>query len=514
MESQVNGKRVAKNTLLLYFRMILIMCVSLYTSRVVLATLGVLDFGIYNVVGGLVAMFGVVTGALSAAVSRFMNIEMAKNDGVRLRKVFSAAFLIHILLAIIIVILAELVGPWFLANKMTIPADRLYAAYWVFHCSVITFAINLVRIPYDGCVIAHENMKLYAYLGILEAILKLAIVFLLTMFAFDKLIFYGLLMLGIVITIRGIYQFYCAKHYPESHFCRDIDYTLVKSMFGFTSWNMIGSASVVFADQGVNILINIFCGPIANAARGIAIQVKNAVNQFSNGFMTALNPQINKSYGACDLENYKQLMVNGSMFSVCLLMIISLPLMLERDFVLSIWLKEVPEFTSTFVLLIFFLTISDAFSNTFTTGLLATGKIKKLMLFVAGSRFMIFPISYIVLYLTHLPTLTVCVSIVISQICLFLHMFLLKEYIPIKPFTYYVKNVLPLLFIFGLTYYFTYCILINNMSEGFLRLVFVLVVSETILLPAIYIVGCDSSQRIFIKEIIYNVYKRYSKKNV
>lgn len=513
MGSQVNGKRVAKNTLFLYFRMILIMCVSLYTSRVVLATLGIQDFGIYNVVGGLVAMFGVVTGALSAAVSRFLNIEMGKNDDIRLRKVFSAAVFIHVLLAVIIVILAELVGPWFIANKMTIPADRLYAAHWVFHCSIITFAINLISVPYNGCIIAHENMKIYAYVSILEAILKLAIVFILTMFTYDKLILYGSLMLAIAISIRVIYQIYCAKHYPESHFCKDIDYTLVKSMFGFASWNMLGSTSVIFADQGVNILINIFCGPIANAARGIAIQVKNAVVQFSNGFMTALNPQITKSYGASDIENYKRLMVNGSMFSVSLLMIISLPLMLERDFVLSIWLKEVPEFTSTFVLLIFWLTISDAFSNTFTTGLLATGKIKKLMFLVAGSRFMIFPISYFVLYFTHIPTLTVCISIVISQIGLFLHLFLLKEYIPIKPFTYYVKDVLPLLFILGLTYFFTYYILINNMPEGFLRLVLVLVVSETILLPTIYIVGCNSSQRMFIKKTVYNVYKRYSKKN-
>ena len=505
MGSQVNGKRVAKNTLLLYFRMILIMCVSLYTSRVVLATLGIQDFGIYNVVGGLVAMFGVVTGALSAAVSRFLNIEMGKNDDVCLRKVFSAAVFIHILLSIIIVILAELVGPWFIANKMTIPADRLYAAHWVFHCSIISFAINLISVPYNGCIIAHENMKIYAYVSILEAILKLAIVFILTMFTYDKLILYGILMMGIAISIRVIYQFYCAKHYPESHFCKDIDYTLVKNMFGFASWNMLGSTSVIFADQGVNVLINVFCSPIANAARGIAMQVNNAINQFSTSFMTALNPQITKCYGANEMDTYKSLMINGSKLSVCLLMVISLPFMLERNYILSVWLKEVPEYTSTFVVLILLFTINEAFSHTFTTGLLATGKIKNLMLMVAGARLMNFPISMFVLYVYHRPEATIVVSIIISNICLLLRLYLLKKYIKISIFEYYSTVVIRTFAIFTLCNYVIKFFVTNMFEPSAFRFILSSLSAECLLIPAIYFFGCNSDQRQIIRSMLIKV---------
>ena len=257
-DNRENNKRIAKNTLLLYVRMLFTIVVSLYTSRIVLRTLGIEDFGIYSVVGGVVAMFGVVSASLSSAVSRYLNIEMGSKNEEKIKRIFSSAVTIHIFLAVTILVLAEVVGPWFISNKMTIPVDRIYAANWVFHCSILAFVINLISIPYNACVIAHENMKVFAYVSILEVFLKLAIVYVLLLFSIDKMILYAILTLCVALVIRVVYQLYCQQHYSESRFCFIFDYSLIKEMFGFASWNMIGSTSVILSDQGVNVLLNIF----------------------------------------------------------------------------------------------------------------------------------------------------------------------------------------------------------------------------------------------------------------
>lgn len=509
-----DNRRIARNTVFLYIRTIVILFITLYTSRVVLKTLGVVDFGIYNVVGGVVALFGLVSGALSAAVTRFLNVEMGRNNGQNLTNIFSSALTIHIALAIIIIIVAELIGPWFICNHMTIPQERITATLWVFHCSIITFAVNLFSVPYNACIIAHENMKVFAYISIVEAILKLLIVYILLLLSYDKLAVYGILMLCVAIIIRITYQVYCRKHYPESRFRLLFDWQIIRPMFGFTSWNMLGSTSVLLADQGVNILLNIFCNPIVNAARGIAMQVNHAINSFSSNFMTALNPQITKKYGANDLHRFKQMMFNGSRFAMCLLTLISLPLLVETEYILHLWLGEVPEYSANFVRLILLFSISESMSNTFTTGLLATGNVRKLMLTVALCRMMNFPLSYIGLIIFHQPEITMIISICISQINLLIRLQLLKSYIPVSIVNYYMRIGIPLCLTLIIPFIVSTSI-INNWESSFLRFISNCFTTSFLCLLCTAFIICSKSERIFlVNKLVAIVKEKFSNKPI
>lgn len=310
-----NNKRIAKNTLLLYFRMLFMMVVSLYTSRVVLNALGVEDFGIYNVVGGVVAMFSMLSGSLSAAITRFITYELGTGNQENLKKIFSSAVTIQLWLAILIIFLAEAVGVWFLNVKMNIPEIRMTAANWVFQFSVLTFAVNLISVPYNASIIAHERMSAFAYISILEAIGKLAIAFLVVVSSIDRLVFYAILMCVVALIVRLAYGFYCKRHFDECTYHFIFDKDLLKRMFGFAGWNFIGAASSILRDQGGNIIINLFAGPTVNAARGIAFQVNNAIHGFVSNFMTALNPQITKSYASGNSDYMMILICQGARLS-------------------------------------------------------------------------------------------------------------------------------------------------------------------------------------------------------
>ena len=275
-----NNKRIAKNTLFLYFRMLFLMGIALYTSRVVLNTLGVEDYGIYNVVGGVVAMFGFLNLSMSSATQRYITFALGKGDKQRLQTIFSTTLQIHTLIAGIIVLLGETIGLWFLYNKMQIPVDRMDAAFWVLQCSIISSVIMIVSVPYNADIVAHEKMSAFAYISILEAVLKLAVVYMLVIFSFDKLILYAILILAIQILIRFCYSYYCNKHFAETKYKHVWDKALFKEMTGFAGWSMFGNFSAVLFGQGLNILLNIFFGPVVNAARGVAVQVQNAIQQF------------------------------------------------------------------------------------------------------------------------------------------------------------------------------------------------------------------------------------------
>ena len=309
--------------------MLFMMAVSLYTSRVILHTLGVEDFGIYNVVGGVVAMFSAISGSLSAAISRFITYELGKGDKGKLVRIFSSSVTIQIGLGLIILVLAELVGVWFLNEKMNIPDGRMYAANWVFQLSILTFIINLVSVPYNAAIIAHEKMSAFAYISILEVLAKLVIVYLLIISPIDKLIFYAVLMTTVALMIRFVYGYYCKRHFEECTYHFIFDKELLKKMFGFAGWNFIGAASAVLRDQGGNIVINLFCGPAVNAARGIAYQVNTAINGFVGNFMMALNPQITKSYASGDKDYMMTLIYQGARLSFYILLLLSLPSMSE-----------------------------------------------------------------------------------------------------------------------------------------------------------------------------------------
>ena len=372
IQTSENNKRIAKNTLLLYFRMLLLMVVSLYTSRVTLAALGVEDYGIYNVVGGVVAMFSMLSGSLSAAISRFITFELGRGDKERLKTVFSTSVNIQIGLAIIIMVLAEIGGVWFLNCKMNIATERLLAANWVLQCSIITFMINLISVPYNAAIIAHERMSAFAYISILETVLKLLVVYLLYVTLYDRLIVYAVLLCLVAIALRLIYGIYCKRNFEECTYHFIYDKSILRSMTGFAGWNFIGVASGALRGQGVNIVINLFCGAAVNAARAISFQVNNAVNSFASNFMTAINPQITKSYASGNYGYMMQLIFQGARLSYYLLLFISLPLILEADTVLKLWLEEVPEHTTLFVQLILVFGMEEALSNPLITAMLAT----------------------------------------------------------------------------------------------------------------------------------------------
>ena len=395
--SQSNNKRIAKNTLFLYFRMILIMFVSLFTSRVVLEQLGIQDFGIYNVVGGIVMMFAFINNSMASSTQRYLTFELGKGNTNRLSEVFTTALNIHISIGIIVIVLAETIGLWFLNYKLNIPTERMYAANWVYQFSILTFCINIIQVPYNACLIAHEKMSIYAYISILEAVLKLTIAYLISITEFDRLILYAILIFIVQFAIRSIYQVYCKYKFAESRYRLFFDKNLFKQMSEFAGWNLFGSLAWLMRDQGLNIILNLFFGPIVNAARGIAVQVSSSVMGFISNFQVAMNPQIIKSYATGNIKDMESLAFRGTKFSIIVLLFIAIPLCLNMDFILNIWLEEVPNYTSYFIILIMVDSLmSTLFGTPFMTSLAATGKIKKYQITVSTIIIMLIPISYII----------------------------------------------------------------------------------------------------------------------
>ena len=348
INSATNNKRIAKNTLMLYIRMLFIMVVSLYTSRVVLQALGVEDFGVFNVVGGIVTMFTFINSAMVSSTQRYLNFELATGNESKLKSVFNTSVQIHAIIAITIIVLGETIGLWFLLEKLVIPEGRMTAAIWVYQCSILSCAVNIMSAPYNADIIAHEKMSAFAYISVLEVSLKLLIVYLLWLSPYDKLIVYAILTLMIQIIIRSIYSGYCHKHFTESKLVWQFNKPLFKEMSGFAGWSFVGNLASILFNQGLNMMLNIFFGPVINAARGIAVQVQSTVTQFVTGFQTAINPQITKNYAEGNLEQMHSLMFRSARFSFLLLYFISLPVLLETKFLLTIWLKEVPENTIIF----------------------------------------------------------------------------------------------------------------------------------------------------------------------
>lgn len=314
-QTQNNNKRIAKNTLLLYLRMIFLLSISLFTSRVVLQTLGVEDYGIYNVVGGVVALFAFLNGAMTGATQRYLNFDLAKNDTKALSETFNTALIIHSLIALTLILLSETVGLWFMYEKMVIPEERMTAAMWVLQCAILVMSVNIISVPYNAAIIAHEKMGAFAYISLLEATLKLLIVYMLYISPVDKLILYAILLLTVSVVIRFVYSSYSHKHFKETHFRFIWNTVKLKEMGAFASWNLIGNLALMGVTQGLNMLLNVFFGPVVNAARGVAVQVQGAIQQFANNFQTAINPQITKSYASNQLEYMHSLICRGAKFS-------------------------------------------------------------------------------------------------------------------------------------------------------------------------------------------------------
>lgn len=509
--SYEKNKRIAKNTLLLYVRMLFMMAVNLYTSRVVLNALGVEDFGIYNVVGGVVSMFSMLSGSLSAAVTRFITYELGTGNRERLKKTFSSSVTIQIGLAVLVILVAEAAGTWFLNEKMNIPAARLTAAGWAFHFSVLTFATNLISIPYNACIVAHERMSAFAYISILEAVGKLAVSFMIVASSMDKLILYAVLMCGVSVMVRLVYGAYCGRHFEECA-CRLVfDRELLKRMFSFTGWNFICSSSGILRDQGVNVIINLFCGPVANAARGIALQVNGAVQGFVSNYMTSMNPQIIKSYASGDKKYLSSLLFRGMRYSFFLFYILSLPVIIEADSILAWWLGSVPGHAGGFTRLILLLALSDAVSSPLITANLATGDIKKYSLLVGGFNLLNFPLSYLFLYWGCPPECTVVIAIVISLGCLIIRFAVMSGKLALS-FKQFFNDVLLNITVTGLIS----CIIplmlhFGNIPPG-CKQVAVISGSLASSLLVIYLFGCTSHERDIIRTKAAVLVRRFGKR--
>lgn len=492
---------IVKNTAFLYVRMLFTMLVSLFTSRVVLNALGIDDYGIYNVVGGFVTMFNVVCTGLASTTQRFITFDLGKGNEKELNKTFSSCVIIYTFMSILIFLLAESVGIWFLDSKMKVPEGREYAANWVFQLSLLTLIINLISVPYNSLIIAYERMKAFAYISIFEVSAKLIVAYLICISPFDRLIVYAALMCLIQLSVRLIYNVYCNRAFPVSHITWHFDIKKIKEIYTFAGWAMFGGLASIGFTQGLNMLLNLFFGPTVNAARGIAVQVQQAVNSFALNFQTAINPQIIKSYAGHDLHYMIKLVFASSKFSFLLLFMLSLPICIEADQILKIWLKIVPPYSVIFLRLIICTTIIDAMSNSFMRAVDATGKIKLYQSVLGTLLLTIVPISYVVLKLGGSPSSVFIVHLFVCCLAFVVRLFLTRKLIYFSIRTYF-KNVLARIFIVvSLS-----CIIpINiylNYHESIMRLLIVCLSAFAMSILFTYLFAMDASEKSLIKNKI------------
>lgn len=499
-----SNKRIAKNTAALYFRMLLTMIVTLYTSRVVLNTLGVEDFGIYNVVGGIVVMFSFLNSAMASATQRFLSFEMGKNNQVQLRRVFSMSVNIHAIIAGVILILAETIGLWFLNTQMNIPEARMSAANWIYQFAILSFIATVLSVPYNAAIIANERMNVYAYVSIIDVVLKLVIVYMLVLADFDKLKFYAVLTFAVTTLVWIIYRIYCYRKFTETHYLKFWDKKLYSTLMNYAGWNLFGNVAGVAMGQGVNILLNIFFGPAVNAARGIAFQVNSAVNSFVLNFQTAMNPQIVKSFAAGDLTYMHQLIFRGARFSFYLIFALTLPVLLETEIILKLWLKTVPEYTIIFTRLVLLIVIVDSVSGPLMTAAQASGKIKLYQGIVGSMLFLILPISYIFLKLGFQPYIVLLIHLCMATLCFIVRLLIISPLVSLKKKDFVIKvglNVIPVLLIASLIpvlfEYFMY--------QGYLKLFLVAVISLLSAIITIYTFGLQKEERLFFNNKIRGV---------
>lgn len=499
-----DNKRIAKNTVMLYLRMFLIMGVSLYTSRVVLQVLGVTDYGIYNVVGGVVSLFSFIHSAMSGATQRYITFALGKEDYNSLSKTFCTALNIHGFIAVFLVLLAETVGLWFLNNKMTIPPDRMVAANWVFQMSVLSTVVLIMSSPYNALIIAHEKMSAFAYISILDVSLKLAVVFILKWFGADKLILYAILIFTVQLLIRFIYTIYCKKDFSESRYKFVWDKPLTFEMMSYSLWSLWGNLAVVFSDQGVNILLNMFFGPAVNAARGVTMQVKNAINGFSSNFQMAMNPQITKNYAKGDLQQMHSLVFASSKYSFFLLYILTLPLILEAPTILDIWLDVVPEHSVNFLRVVLVITIIQALAGPMTVSAQANGKIKKYQAVVGGMLLLTLPFSYVGLKIWNIPEVVFIVDLTVSFVAQIIRLFLVRKMVNLSLRSYLsevVSRIVLVAVVSAIIPVFAHIVLPKTILSSLI----VIALSVILVAGSIYFLGLSTGERTLINGKIKSI---------
>lgn len=499
MKSDISSKTIiVKNTTLLYGRTVLIMLVSLYTSRVILKALGVEDYGVYTAIGGIIAFLAMVTGPIDTAISRFLTYELGRGDTERVRRYFSTGLTIMIIFSVLSIILLETVGIWFLNQKMVIDESRVVAANWVLHLSIATFVVNLISSPYRAAIIAHEQMSLFAYMGILDAVLKLAVAFILLASPIDKLILYAFLMFAVAVFVRFIYTIICNRKFKE---CRSVkinlDKELFKGLFSFAGWNVFGAMALFCRGQGVNILFNLFGGPVVNAAYGIANQVNSAVGSFVNNFTTALNPSIIKSYAAAEKQYMMSLVYQGARFSYFLVLFFAMPLILEARAVTSLWLGQTPDNSVIFIQLILVYSLIESLSKTIMAGVHASGKIRTYQIVIGLFQVIILPVAYILLWRGFSPIAVLVAMVVIDIVAVFARMFMAKHIFNLSIRAYLYEVVLKALVVTIVALIVPLLIRVY-MDDTIVRFIVVSLTSLGSIALAVLYVGCTKNERIAI----------------
>lgn len=431
--SLADNKRIARNTIILYIRMVVLMLVTLYVSRILLKAMGVVDYGIYNVIAGFVNVFTILTGSISVAISRFITFELGKKDSSNnVKTVFCTAVNVQLVMILIVLLLSETLGLWLVNHKLVIPTERLLSANYLYQYCIISFCITLFSSIYLAAVIAYEKMSAFAYIGILDAVLKLLAAFFISNVAYDKLPMYGICLVLVSLSIQLAYYLYCKFNLKDCTYQWILDKSKLKEILKYSGWTYIGASGAILKDQGGNILINIYYGPVMNASRGISMQVYSAVSSFADNFMTAIKPQIIKSYASGDYERMMLLISKGSRFGFFLLFIISCPIFINAEYILELWLKTVPDSSVLFVRLCIIYALSESISSPLVTGVSASVNIRNYQLLVGGIQFLNFPIV-LVSYELGAPVYCVfIVAIVLSQVCLYARLYILKTMININ----------------------------------------------------------------------------------
>lgn len=506
MTSAENNKRIAKNTLFLYIRTLFVLLVSLYMSRIILQVLGVSDYGIYQVIGGLVAMFGVLSTALSAAISRFITFEIGSGNREKLCRIFSTSIIIQFIIAFIVLLVAEVIAIWFIQTQMQIPEGRMVATQWVLHCSLITFCVNLVSVPYNACIIAHEHMKAFAYISILDVLLKLVVCFCIFISPIDKLIFYAVLLTLEALIIRIIYSFYCHRHFEESRSKLIFDKEIFRDMLSFSGWSFFTNTNSILNNQGVNMLINVFFGVTVNAARGIAVQVENAVLQFVNNFTVAINPQITKNYASGDMERMYSLVCRGAKFSYFAMLLMALPIICEAEKILKIWLTVVPEHTVLFVQLSLILGVFDCVGASGYTACAATGKMKRYALILTPIGLLGFPLTWI-LFLMGAPVVsTYYLYIFVKFLVIIARLFLLRDMVGLSP-AIFIRNVFSPILLTTLVAVLPSILVIYIFPQSLWRLLVSVIIAFSAVGFASLYIGMTVGEREIIMERVYKILK-------
>lgn len=507
-DNQSNNKRIAKNAAALYFRMFITMLVGLYTSRIILQALGVEDYGLYNVVGGFVGMFSIISGSLSAAISRFLTYELGTGNKQRLKIAFSTSIYVQFGLSVVIVLLAESIGLWYLYNKMVIAPGRLFAANWAYQFSIVSFILGLLSAPYNAVIISHEKMGAFAYISIYEVVCKLLICFAVIHSPIDKLIFYSLLLMLVGVSVRILYVVYCNKKFEECSGGRIFDKTMLGQMFGFAGWNFIGASSSVLRNQGGTLLLNAFGGTVVNAANGIGQALSAVVINFVSNFTVAFSPQITKSYASKNYTELEKLLTYGPKLSFYMMFFLGLPVMLNADYILHLWLGTVPGYSVDFMRLIMIFSLNETISGPLITAKLATGNIKNYQIVVGGVQMMALPLAYVVLKLGAPVTFMYVAYIITSVGCFIARIVMLRGDIPEWSSRKFFYNVFCNVWGIALISSVIPLIIYLQIQKGFVCLIITTLVSVLTTGLSIFYVGLNKTERNMAVEYINRIKNR------